>query len=186
MGGKPDSVKSSDHTAVLSRPVRKAALASTMVRLLGGVSGEGESHSARPEATQGSQYPLRILVAEDNPVNQRVTQLMLNRIGYEATIVANGIEVLQMLEKFPFDVVLLDVQMPEMDGLQAAREIRKRTTPEFHPWLIALTANAEESDRTACLEAGMDDYMSKPVGLESLKNALSRAYHARCPLPPQK
>jgi PAS domain S-box-containing protein len=179
MGATPAPVKSVHHVTVLSRPARRAALLATMVRMIEGRAGEnGESRHAIQEPSQGSLLPLRILVAEDNPVNQRVAQLMLHRIGYDAMIVANGVEALHALGTVPFDVVLLDVQMPEMDGLQAAREIRKRTTPSFHPWLIALTANAEESDRTACLEAGMDDYMSKPVSLESLKDSLSRAYHA--------
>ncbi len=184
MGGAPVSLRSSRHTAVLSRPVRRSALLSAMVRLIGGELEKVETSRAEtPEASQGSLLPLRILVAEDNPVNQRVTQLMLNRLGYRAKIVSNGLEVLHALDGAAFDVVLLDVQMPEMDGLQAAREIRHRVEARVQPWLIALTANAEESDRTACLEAGMDDYLSKPVGLETLKAALG-GLSAPAPPPP--
>lgn len=180
MDGSPLAVGSPDRVVVLSRPLRRATLLSTMARMLSGPSERsGERRAENRETAQGNLCPLKILVAEDNPVNQRVVQLMLNRIGYEAMIVSNGIEVLQALDKLPFDVVLLDVQMPEMDGLQAAREIRKRRTGAFHPWLVALTANAEETDRTACLEAGMDDYLSKPVGLDTLKAALGRAFRAR-------
>ena len=180
MDGSPLAVRSPDHLVVLSRPVRRATLLSTMVRMLSGPEKHrGERRAKNRETAQGNLCPLKILVAEDNQVNQRVVHLMLDRLGYEATIVSNGIEALQSLEKLPFDVVLLDVQMPEMDGLQAAREIRKRRSEAFHPWLVALTANAEETDRTACLEAGMDDYLSKPVGLDTLKAALGRAFRAR-------
>jgi len=180
MDGAPIFIKSPERLTVLSRPVRRMTLLSTMLRMTDkSPGGNADIRTESREPALGAIFPLKILVAEDNPVNQRVTQLMLNRIGYESMIVANGIEVLKALEKAPFDVVLLDVQMPEMDGLQAAREIRKRHTTGLPPWLVALTANAEESDRTACLEAGMDDYMSKPVGLDALKTALSRAFRAR-------
>ncbi len=178
MDGSTPAEGNSDRLVVLSKPVRRTTLLSTMIRMLGG---QEEHRAVRRtedrESVLGINCPLKILVAEDNPVNQRVIHLMLKRIGYDAVIVSNGIEVLRAIEKFPFDVVLLDVQMPEMDGLQAAREICKRST--FRPRLVALTANAEKTDRTACLEAGMDDYLSKPVGLDTLKAALSRAFRAR-------
>ncbi|HEY8903804.1 MAG TPA: response regulator, partial [Chthoniobacterales bacterium] len=123
--------------------------------------------------------PLRILIAEDNPVNQRVTALLLQRMGYQPVVVTNGVEVLSLLEREKFDVILLDVQMPEMDGLEAAREICRRYSNGERPWMIALTAHAVEGDKTDCLAAGMDDYLSKPLRSASLEQALRNA-HAHC------
>jgi CheY-like chemotaxis protein len=117
--------------------------------------------------------PLRILLAEDNAVNQKVALLMLEREGYRADVAFNGTEVLQSLRRQPYDVVLLDVQMPEMDGLEAARRIRAEWGPA--PRLIALTANALASDREDCLAAGMDDFVAKPLTRPALRAALERA-----------
>jgi signal transduction histidine kinase/DNA-binding response OmpR family regulator len=126
----------------------------------------------KPAVTEVSQRALRILLAEDNVVNQRVALRMLNRLGYRADIATNGVEVIEALGRQNYDAVLLDVQMPEMDGLEAARRIRALWNPG--PWLIALTANALEEDREACLAAGMNDYVSKPVALAALEKALER------------
>jgi PAS domain S-box-containing protein len=117
-----------------------------------------------------SSSALRILLAEDNPVNQKVTLQMLRKIGYEADVAANGLEVLQALERQPYDIILMDVQMPEMDGLEAAKNIRER----WHngPMIIAITAYALEGDRDRCLDAGMDDYISKPIQLGELRSKL--------------
>jgi len=116
---------------------------------------------------------LRILLAEDNPINQRIAILMLKKLGYIADSVANGLEVISALDKQKYDVILMDVQMPEMDGLEATKEIRRRW-PLNGPRIVALTAHAIEGDREKCLEAGMDDYICKPISLESLKTALER------------
>ena len=116
---------------------------------------------------------LRILLAEDNIINQRIAILMLKKLGYVADLVANGHEVIDALNKQKYDLILMDVQMPEMDGLEATREIRKRW-PLNGPRIVALTAHAIEGDREKCLEAGMDDYLCKPISLESLKAALER------------
>jgi PAS domain S-box-containing protein len=125
-----------------------------------------------------NQSPLRsILVAEDNPVNQKVALRMLERAGYQADIAANGLEVLDALESHPYDIVLMDVQMPEMDGLEATRHIRTTLPPERQPHIIAMTAHAIEGDRERCLEAGMDDYLSKPVRMELLVEALNQAHY---------
>ena len=115
---------------------------------------------------------LRILLAEDNVVNQKVTQKMLSKLGYRATVVANGIEVLQALDNQHYDVILMDVQMPEIDGLEATRAIRQRW--KDGPKIIAMTASALKGDREMCLAAGMDDYISKPVRMEDLARKLSR------------
>lgn len=133
----------------------------------------------RVEFQLGEECPLHILVAEDNPVNQRVTTLLLNRLGYHPEVVANGLEVLAALSRSRFDIILLDVQMPEMDGLQAAREIRRNHEKDSQPWIIALTANAVDGDREECLAAGMNDYLSKPVRGHQLADALRRAHQSR-------
>ena len=109
---------------------------------------------------------MSILIAEDNLVNQQVMIRMLNKLGYHADVAANGLEVLQMLERRPYDVILMDVQMPEMDGFEASKEIRKKWPKG--PKIIALTAYALQGDREKCIAAGMDNYISKPVKLEKL------------------
>lgn len=118
--------------------------------------------------------PLRLLLAEDNEVNQKVTLRMLNKLGIRADIAANGLEVLQALERQTYDIVLMDIQMPEMDGLEAAKFIRQRWPSEEGPHIIALTAHALEGDRQRCLDAGMNDYISKPMRIEELIGALCK------------
>jgi CheY-like chemotaxis protein len=122
--------------------------------------------------------PLRILVAEDNVINQQVALSFLERFGYRADLAANGLEVLEALHRQPYDAVLMDVQMPEMDGLQATQRIRGLPAAELaaqaQPRIIAMTANVMREDHDACLAAGMDDYISKPVQVEELVRALSR------------
>lgn len=115
---------------------------------------------------------LRILLAEDNLVNQKVTLLMLRKIGYKADVAMNGLEAIKSLEIKHYDVILMDIQMPEMDGLEAARSIRRSFPAERQPKIIAITAYAMDGDRERCIEAGMDDYLSKPVNIEALKGAL--------------
>jgi CheY-like chemotaxis protein len=114
--------------------------------------------------------PLKILLAEDNKVNQKVALLTLKKIGYTADIANNGLEVLDLLEKQSYDVILMDMQMPEMDGLTTTKMIRNLPIPQ--PYIIALTANALGEDRQKCLEAGMNDYLSKPIVINQLKESL--------------
>ncbi|MDX1438819.1 MAG: response regulator, partial [Rubricoccaceae bacterium] len=125
--------------------------------------------------TSGSQTSLRILLAEDNAVNQKVAMGILGRLGYKADVAANGLEVLKALELKTYDVILMDVQMPEMDGLEATRHIRQTIPRERRPRIVAMTANAMQGDRDRCLEAGMDDYIPKPVRHEDLAAALDRS-----------
>ncbi|MCO5167275.1 MAG: ATP-binding protein [Planctomycetes bacterium] len=127
-------------------------------------------------------HPLKVLVAEDNVVNQQVILRLLGRLGYAADVVGDGREVLDALSRRRYDVVLMDVQMPGMDGLEAARRIT-RAAPDGRPWLVALTAGAMHGDRERCLEAGMDDYVSKPVRIEELQAALVRCERRRRPSP---
>ncbi len=118
--------------------------------------------------------PLKLLLADDNPINQKVGITVLQRLGYRADVASNGVEVLKALEQRPYDLLFLDVQMPEMDGLDAARQICQRWPAEKRPTIIAMTGNALVGDREKCLAAGMDDYISKPVRKEELQAALER------------
>ena len=116
---------------------------------------------------------MTILLAEDNQVNQKVALLMLNKLGYKADVVSNGREAVQALQRKPYDVILMDVQMPEMDGLEATRAILEMNL-EKRPRILAMTAYALEGDKERCLNAGMDGYISKPVQIEELRSALER------------
>jgi CheY-like chemotaxis protein len=118
---------------------------------------------------------MRILVAEDSAVNQKLIITLLARMGYRADVAANGKEALDALRRQPYDTVLMDVQMPEMDGLEASRRIRSQWTEEARPRIVALTANAMSEDRVTCLNAGMDDYVAKPVQIRELEDALQRS-----------
>jgi CheY-like chemotaxis protein len=118
---------------------------------------------------------LRILIAEDSPVNQQVALGLLERLGYEADVVWNGREAVDALEREPYDVVLMDVNMPELDGLEATRRICERWQPGARPRIVAMTASAMAEDREACFAAGMDDFLPKPIRLEALGEALGRA-----------
>jgi CheY-like chemotaxis protein len=120
------------------------------------------------------QYPLRILLAEDNAVNQKLALRILEQMGYRADVASNGIEAIESIERQIYDVILMDVQMPEMDGLDATRNIRKLATVT-QPYIIAMTANAMEGDREMCLAAGMNDYVSKPIRVNELVDALMKA-----------
>jgi CheY-like chemotaxis protein len=118
------------------------------------------------------EYPLRILIAEDNPVNMMITTKILNKLGYYPGTAENGRKALDILQFEYFDLILMDLQMPEMDGLEATRMIRKSQLQQ--PCIIAMTANAMESDKLECVEAGMNDYLSKPINLDALVNMLKR------------
>ena len=126
---------------------------------------------------------VRILLAEDNPVNQKVAKRFLERLGYQADAVGNGLEAVSTLESRHYDLVLMDLQMPEMDGLEASREIRRKLPAERQPKIVALTANAMQGDRELCLAAGMDDYISKPVKMHEIVAAIRRQF-AKTPATP--
>ncbi len=131
--------------------------------------------SSKLDHEMGQKYPLRILVAEDNIINQKVVLNLLSRLGYKADIANNGVEVLAKLESQVYDLILMDVQMPEMDGEEATALIRKQLPAQKQPRVVALTANAMQGDRERFLAAGMNDYLSKPINLEELVRALSNS-----------
>ena len=163
---------------IVMKPLRPVALLEALVRALTGARQQEKIvPTVSPfESTLATRLPLRILVADDNAVNQKVALMLLKRLGYTADAVANGLEVLQAIGAKSYDVVLLDVQMPEMDGYEAARRLRSawRDREAERPKIIAMTGNAMLGDRERCLEAGMDDYVSKPVRLEELTSVLQR------------
>jgi CheY-like chemotaxis protein len=121
---------------------------------------------------------LRVLLAEDNPVVKRYTALLLGKLGCRTDFAGNGIEVVEAVGRQSYDVVLMDVQMPELDGLDATRQIRSLTGSATAPWVIAMTANASSADCEACATAGMNDFLAKPVGLQELEAALRLAGRA--------
>ncbi|MDZ7962295.1 MAG: ATP-binding protein [Aulosira sp. DedQUE10] len=129
-------------------------------------------HSVNSPMAENS--PLRILLAEDHPVNQKLAVLMLKQLGYRADVVSNGVEVLEAIQKLSYDVILMDVQMPEMDGIEATQFICRKYPVDFRPHIIAMTARALQGDREECLSAGMNDYITKPIRIEALAQALSR------------
>ncbi|MEO6053658.1 MAG: response regulator, partial [Chthoniobacterales bacterium] len=162
--------------AHLTKPVKVAALYEEVGSLLLGRRILRRADIARTKNLLSAECPLKILIAEDNPINQRVVTLLLERLGYRSEAVGNGLEVITAVQRSSFDIILMDVQMPEMDGLHAARELCHLYPDGGRPYIIALTADAEEGDREECLAAGMDDYLSKPVRSNKLAEILHRAY----------
>ncbi|MCH9030550.1 MAG: response regulator, partial [Bacteroidetes bacterium] len=122
------------------------------------------------------KHPLRILIADDNVINQKVAERMLQKMGYRPDIVSNGLEILQALEQAPYDLIFIDVHMPEMDGLEATRRICDKYNKDNRPLLVAMTADAMPGDKEKCIEAGMDDYICKPVKIPELEKALKKAF----------
>ncbi len=170
-----------DETGVagwLAKPVKPSALHDTIATLvLGAIVLEPAAvpaAMAAPDAPLGERHPLRILLAEDNAVNQKLALRLLRQLSYDAEVAADGQQAIDALAEAPFDTVLMDVQMPELDGLEATRRIRARW-PDRPLQIIAMTANAMAGDREACLAAGMDDYLSKPIRAAELSAALERA-----------
>jgi CheY-like chemotaxis protein len=126
-----------------------------------------------PDLSQ--KLPLKILLAEDNAVNQKIVRKILNKLGYEIDIASNGLKVLAAVREHNYDVILMDVQMPEMDGIEATKYIVNDKDLKHRPYIIALTANAMDSDRLMCLDAGMNDFMKKPINVNLLVEALWRS-----------
>ncbi len=168
----------------LLKPVRQDKLFRILAQAWNTPADASAPEDAGASGREDLDLSLRILVAEDNPTNQTVARRMFKRLGYEVTIAQNGREAIEALERAHFDVVFMDVQMPEMDGIEAARHIRKHFAPDRSPRIIALTANALQSDRRRCLDAGMDDYLTKPFRLDTLTDVLRRCARTRPEAPP--
>ena len=165
--------------ASLSRPARTGPVLAALRQLLSLEPGPRHPAFASLEVERiADTHPLSVLVVEDNLVNQKVALRFLDRLGYRADTVANGLEAIRALEDRPYDLVFMDLQMPEMDGFVAAREIRQRLPENRQPVIVALTANALQGDREACLAAGMDDYITKPVKLADIAAAIQRQFAA--------
>ena len=177
--GHRGSAGEKQFAAVLSKPVKPSLLYDTLVSTFTGSSHRRPRAVARAiDHSTALRHPLRVLLVEDNPVNQLVATRMCGKLGYRIDVVGNGLEALAAVDQIPYDTILMDVHMPEMDGLEATRRIREFVPPERRPYIIAMTASAMESDRQACVAAGMDDYTPKPVTMESLEGALARAWVA--------
>ncbi len=163
--------------AFLTKPVKASQLYNVLVEVLAAspkkkATGPLQLRETQFDVTLGERCPLRVLLAEDNLVNQKLALRMLERFGYRADMVANGLEVLQALDRQDYDLIFMDVQMPEMDGLEATRQIRGQYPPHKQPRIVAMTANAMQGDREECLAAGMNDYISKPIKVAELMKAL--------------
>ncbi len=172
-------------SAHLTKPIKPSQLFDALVGALIGQPTRVEKRAPSRlelDPDMARRHPLRILLAEDNIVNQKLALRLLEQMGYRADVAANGLEAVQAVARQPYDLVLMDVQMPEMDGLEASREIVRRWPADRRPRIVAMTANALQGDRELCLAAGMDDYLSKPVRVEELVAALERG-HARGPDP---
>src|SRR6185436_17533364 len=164
-------------------PLKPAQLQAALLRLVsGGQPARRPAPTAsRMDASMAARLPLRMLLVDDNIINQKVAVRLLQQLGYSADIAGNGLEAIQALERKPYDVVFMDVQMPGLDGLEATRRIRARQAGDSPPptlaknlVIIAMTANAMQGDREKCVGAGMDDYVPKPVRPETLQQMIER------------
>jgi PAS domain S-box-containing protein len=172
--GPPES-RDPSVVAMLTKPVKPSALHDAVAEALGAAPARREAARADDRFDgMGESHPLRILLAEDNAMNRRLALILLERMGYAADVATNGLEVLEAVEGGTYDVILMDIQMPEMDGLEATRQIHERWAVGARPRIVALTANAMVEDREATAEAGMDDYLAKPIRPPDLADALRR------------
>ncbi|PKN94706.1 MAG: hypothetical protein CVU44_02535 [Chloroflexi bacterium HGW-Chloroflexi-6] len=177
--GWREAGETTDFAAFLTKPVKQSSLYNALITALSIQETSSGPAAGAPETLLDPKFaaknPLKILLAEDNAVNQKLAVRLLERLGYRPDVAANGLEVLEALARQPYDLVLMDVQMPEMDGFEATRAIRQNGSPASQPKIIAMTANAMQGDREACIAAGMDDYVSKPIQVKELVAALQRA-----------
>ncbi|HLF26007.1 MAG TPA: response regulator [Anaerolineae bacterium] len=178
--GRREDNPTAQFAAFLTKPIKPSQLYESLLEVFDGKSGRKIAVEHAPQRypfdpDTAKHHPLRILLAEDNAVNQKVALRMLGRLGYRADVAANGLETVAALKQRPYDVVLMDVQMPEMDGFEATIRIRRQLRTAQQPWIIAMTANTMEGDRERCLALGMDDYIGKPVYASDLARALSRS-----------
>jgi CheY-like chemotaxis protein len=178
--GDNERFQAAGFTAWLSKPARPERVVGAVLTAMA-MSGRAQNdprldREARKPELQGKieRSNVRILIADDNQVNQRVAQKMLDRLGYRSDLVANGREAIEALQRVPYELILMDCQMPELDGFEATREIRRGDTPRRDVRIVALTANAMTGDRDRCLAAGMDDYLPKPFKIHTLDEVVQR------------
>jgi CheY-like chemotaxis protein len=175
VGGCDEAVRASLEAVCLTKPIKFKELYQVFTTVGGRLPLQAAAEQASPAKEgllTGQIHPLRILLAEDNKVNQKVALRLLKQLGYQADVAINGLEVLQLIDQKRYDVILMDIQMPEMDGLEATRQIKTRLVSRDWPRIIALTANALTDDRQKYLNAGMDDYLSKPFRAAELEALL--------------
>jgi len=167
-----------DRTIAIGKPFKPAELHRALSRCLTPRMKKEDSapSSVPPNREMAAKFPLRILVVEDNPVNTKVAQHLLKKLGYKADTATNGIEALNQLSKETYDLVFMDLQMPEMDGLTATRKLRESVPASRPPYIVAFTANASKEDREACFAAGMHDFISKPAYLTKIATAAEHAH----------
>jgi len=174
--GSHGDTSTADFAATLTKPIKPSQLHEALIAIL---SGQVPSITRAAEAAAGpavdERRRMRLLVVEDNEVNQQLALLLLEKLGYRADVAGNGVEALEALERQRYDTILMDIEMPEMDGLEATRRIHRRWAREERPHIIAVTANAMQGERELCLQAGMDDYLSKPIHLDELEASLAQA-----------
>jgi CheY-like chemotaxis protein len=186
MGVRSDSpaFTSVAFASCLTKPIKPAQLHEVLVRVISGAKAKPSARKntgPKLDRSLASRLPLRTLLCDDNLINQKVALRLLQQMGYQADVASNGVECLKALERQPYDIIFMDVQMPEMDGLEATRQIRERQKNPGQPGhfkpeiaIVAMTANAMQGDREKCLAAGMDDYLSKPVRPEDIRLVLER------------
>jgi PAS domain S-box-containing protein len=177
LGRAEARAESQGFAAYLHKPIKPSQLFDTLASVLAERAVYVPQRGMAPSGLDpgmARRHPLRILLAEDNVVNQKVALRLLEQMGYRADVAANGVEAIDAVGRQAYDVVLMDVQMPELDGFEASREISRRWPGARRPRLVAMTANAMEGDRERCMAAGMDDYVAKPIRPEELVAALQR------------
>ena len=171
-GAEGDAIR--EFSAWLSKPIKPSALLEALQQVLG--ERQAAERPARPAPRPAApETDVPILVAEDNTINQKVIRQLLRHLGCRADVVANGLEAVAALERQDYPVILMDMQMPEMDGLEATRRLRERFRGANAPYIIAMTANALPGDRERCIDAGMNDYVAKPIEIDVLDKALAAA-----------
>jgi CheY-like chemotaxis protein/HPt (histidine-containing phosphotransfer) domain-containing protein len=173
----PEGMEAAQFEAVMTKPIKPSPLLNALLSTFAGqpvrILYRSDRNKVSFDAQLAEKHPLRILLADDNPTNQKLGLLILKRLGYRADVAGNGLEVLEALERQDYDVVLMDIEMPELDGVEATRQIKTQFPPEKCPRIVAVTANAMAGDRERFLAAGMDDYISKPIRVEALVDALT-------------
>ena len=161
--------------ALLTRPVRRSRLQRTLLTVLGGdTESKASANVSGVECLPRRTVAGRVLVVEDNVVNQRLATVLIERLGYEVDLAANGEEAVAQLARRSYDVALMDCHMPVLDGFEATRQVRRLEAPACRTPIVAMTASAMDGDRDKCLSSGMDDYLTKPLNLEKLKTAIER------------